>query len=80
MAQRLFQRFNTVEENIKDLPRSGRPKLWNIGNMYRVLEENPHKKVLVGWQKNLVHQNIPYITRLRHLENHTEAADLYLMN
>ena len=32
------------------------------------------KKVLVACQK------IPKISRLRHLENHTEALDLYLMN
>ena len=27
-----------------------------------------------------MHQKKPYISRLRHLENHTEAVDLYLMN
>ena len=27
-----------------------------------------------------MHQKISYTTRLRHLENHTEAVDLYLMN
>ena len=27
-----------------------------------------------------MHQNIPYIARLRPLENHTEAVDLYFMN
>ena len=42
MAQRWFQRFNTGEENTKDLPRSG--KLWDIENIRRVLEENPQKK------------------------------------
>ena len=68
-----FQRFNTGEENIKELPRSGRPELWDIENIRRVLEENP-QKVLIGSQKNLVNQNIPYIARLRHLENHTEAV------
>ena len=30
VAQRWFQRFNTGEENTKDLPRTGRPKLWYI--------------------------------------------------
>ena len=44
VAQRWFQRFNTGEENTKDLPRSGRPKLWDIENISRVLEENPQKK------------------------------------
>ena len=39
-----------------------------------------HKNVLVGCQKNSVHQKKPYITRLRHLENHTEAVELYTMN
>ena len=29
---------------------------------------------------NLVHQKLPYTSRLRHLENHTEAVDLYLVN
>ena len=43
------------------------------------LKEIP-QKVLKGCQKNLVHLKILYITRLRHLENHTEAVDLYLMN
>ena len=38
---RWFQRFNTGDENTKDSPRSGRPKLWYIENMRRVLEENP---------------------------------------
>ena len=70
---------STLEKNTKDLARSERPKLWDIKNIHRVLEENP-KKILVGCQKNLVHQNIPYITRLRHLQNYTEAVDLYLMN
>ena len=40
VAQRWFQRFNTGEENTKDLPRSGRPRLWDIENIRRVLEEN----------------------------------------
>ena len=40
----------------------------------RVLEENPQKS-LVGYRKNLVHQKISYIARLRYLENHTEAVD-----
>ena len=31
------------------------------------------KNVLVGCQENLVHQKIPYIARLRRLENHSEA-------
>ena len=30
--------------------------------------------MLVGCQKNLVHQKIPYIAILRHLENHPEAV------
>ena len=38
------------------------------------------KKVLVGCQKNLVHQKIPYIAKLKLLENPREAVDLYLMN
>ena len=79
VAQRWLQSFNAGEENAKDLPRSGRAKLWDIENIRRVLEENP-QKVLVGRQKNLVHLKTPYITRLRHLENHTETVDLYPMN
>ena len=76
VSERVAQRFNTGEENTKDLPRSRRPKLlWDIENIRRVLEENS-QKVLVGHQKNLVQQNIPYIARLRHLENRTEAVDL----
>ena len=30
VAHRWFQGFNTVEESTKDLPSSGRSKLWNI--------------------------------------------------
>ena len=41
VAQRWFQIFNNGEENTKDLPRSGRPILWIIENISRVLEENP---------------------------------------
>ena len=41
MAQRWFQRFNIEEENTKDLPRSGRPKLSGIENICSVLEEIP---------------------------------------
>ena len=37
-------------------------------------------KVHVGSEKNLVHQKIPYINRLKQLENHTEDVGLYLMN
>ena len=40
VAQRCFQSFDTGEEN-KDLPLSGRPKLWE--NIRRVSEENLHK-------------------------------------
>ena len=35
---------NTGEENTKDLQCSGKPKLWNIDNIRRVLEENPQNK------------------------------------
>ena len=55
VAQRWFQRFNAGEENTKDLPCSGRPKLWDTENIRRVLEV---KNVLSGCQKNLVHQKI----------------------
>ena len=79
VAQLWFQCFNTGDENTKDLPHSGRPKLWNIENNRRVLEENP-QNVLLDCQKNLVHQKLQYIARLRHLRNHTEAVDVYLMN
>ena len=70
---------STLEKKKKDLLLSKRPNLWNIENIRRVLEEN-QQKVLEGCQKNFVHQKIPYIARLRHLGNHTEAVDLYLMN
>ena len=40
VSQRWFERFNTGEENTKDLPRSGRPKLWVIETIRKVLEEN----------------------------------------
>ena len=54
--------------------------LWDIENIRRILEENLQKKVLVGCQKDLMHQKIPCIARLTHLENYTEAVDLYLLN
>ena len=44
----------------------------------KVLEENS-QKTLLACQKNLMHQKISYIARLRHLEKHTEAVDLHLM-
>ena len=47
MTQRWSQSFNIGKENTKNLPRSGRPKLWHIDYMRRALEENP-KKVLAG--------------------------------
>ena len=80
VAQRWFQSLNPGKENTKDLPRSGISKLWDINNMSRVLENKSAKKVLVGCQKNLVHQKIPYIIILRHFENHREVVDLYLLN
>ena len=63
VAQRRFQRFNTAEENNKDVPRCEIPKLWDIKNICRVLEENPQKSTR-SCQKNLMHQKIPYIARL----------------
>ena len=67
VAQRWFHRFNTGE----DLRRSGISKLRDIENIHKFLEENP-QKVLVGCQKNVVHQTIPYIARFKHLKNHTK--------
>ena len=43
VAQRWFQRFNTGEEITKDLPCSGKPKLWDNEYISRVLEETPQK-------------------------------------
>ena len=43
VAQRWFQHFNIGEENTKDLPPSGRPRLWDIKSIHRVLEENSHE-------------------------------------
>ena len=37
VAKWWFQRFNGGEENTKDLPHSGRPKLWDNENIRRVL-------------------------------------------
>ena len=37
VAQQWFQHFNTGEENTKDLPRSGRPKLQDMKNIRSVL-------------------------------------------
>ena len=51
IAQRWFQRFNTGEENTKDLPHPGRSKSWDIESSGR----KSTKKVLVCCQKNLLH-------------------------
>ena len=75
VAQRWFQRFHTGEENTKYLLRSRRPRLWDIENIRRVLEENLPKSARRLIEK-LVHQKIPYIAKLRLLENHAEAVDL----
>ena len=48
--------------------------------LYAEFWKKIHKKIITGCQKNLVHQKILYISRLRHLENHTETVDLYPMN
>ena len=62
VIQRWFQRFNTGEENTKDLPRSGTPKLWDIENICRVLEENLQKSTRqseeLGASKNTTHRQI----------------------
>ena len=58
VTQRWLQHFKIGEENNKDLPFSGSPKLWDIENIGRVLKENP-KKVLVRCEKGLVHHKIP---------------------
>ena len=64
VAQGWFQRFNTGEENTKDLPRSRRPKLlWEIENIRRVLEENPQKSTHrlseeLGTSKDTIHLQI----------------------
>ena len=79
VAQRWFQLFNTGKENTKDLPRSGRSKLCGIEIIRRVLEENIQKSTRM-LSEGFMRQKIPYIARLRALENHTEAVDLYLMN
>ena len=76
VAQSWFQCFNTGEENTKDLPHCRRPKLWDIEKIIRIKKKKSGKKSTRSCQKNLVHQNIPYIARLGHLKNHTEAVDL----
>lgn len=63
VAQRWFQRFNNGEENTKDLPRSGRPKVWNIEDTSRALEEDPQKSTRrlseeLGASKDTIHRQI----------------------
>ena len=53
---------------------------YEILRTYAEFWKKIRQKVLIGSQKNLVHQKIPYIVRLRHLENHTEAVDVYPRN
>ena len=45
----------------------------------RVLEENLQKDTCRLSEKQVL-QKISHIARLRHLENHTEAVDLFLVN
>ena len=40
VAQQWFQCFNTGKGNTKDLPHSGRPKLWDIGNTRLLLTKS----------------------------------------
>ena len=52
----------SLEGNTEDLPRSGRPKLWDTGiEIYAAFWKKIRKKVLLGCQKNMVpvHQKIP---------------------
>ena len=49
---------------------------YGILRIYSDFLKKIRKQVLVGCRKTLVHQKITYITRLKHLENHTEAVDL----
>ena len=53
---------------------------YGILRIYAEFWKKIRKKVLVGCQNNLLYQQIPYTAILRHLENHAEAVDLYLMN
>ena len=53
---------------------------YGILRIYAEFWKKIRKNVLVGFQKNLAHQEIPYIAILRHLENHAEVIDLNLMN
>ena len=62
-AQRWFRLFGTGEVNTEDLPRSGSPKLWDIENIHRVLEESPQKSARIlsdelGAAKDTIHHQI----------------------
>ena len=42
---------------------------------------NPEKSTsTLSEELGTVHQRVPYIARLTHLENHAEAVELYLKN
>ena len=49
---------------------------YGILRIYAEFWKKISKKVHIGHQKNFVHQKIPYIARLRHLESHTEPIDM----
>ena len=53
---------------------------YGIFRIYAKVWKEICKKVLIGCHKNLMHKKVPYIARVWHLENYTEAVDLYLMN
>ena len=44
------------------------------------MEENPQKETTRMLSEDLGASKDPFIARLRHFENHTEAVDVYLMN
>ena len=73
VAQRWFQRFSTGEENTKDLHVLENQNYWIFG-IYAEFWKKIRKQRLVGCQKNLVHQTVLYVARLRHLANHAEAV------
>ena len=55
--------FQHWRRNTKDLPCSGRHKLWDIENVHRVLEERPQKSTRRlseehGTSKNIIHHQI----------------------
>ena len=70
VAQPCFNVSTLKKKNTKDLPRSGKPKLWDIENIRRILQENRKTKSTCrlseerGASKDTMHRHIKTFGKL----------------